>query len=91
VNFVVNKMTVLSELPHPPDAAACELFLSPKLRIALKGTSVNDNNKKLRDVLQIFKHRTSRNGQNGGAMGGLAQGGYMERTTLTERVAVVEK
>lgn len=38
-----------------------------------------------------FKHRMSRRGLNGGAMDGLAQGDYMERTTLTERVALMEK
>lgn len=38
-------MTVLSQPPHPPDVAPRELFLSPKLRIAWKGSRVNDNKK----------------------------------------------
>jgi hypothetical protein len=45
VNFWLNEMTVLSQPPHQPDVAPCEFFLSPKLRIALKGAKVNDNKK----------------------------------------------
>jgi hypothetical protein len=60
VNFGLKKMTVLSQSPHQQDVAPCEFFLFLKLRIAVKGTSINDNKKNCRTsckVSNIARHQ----------------------------------